>query len=190
VTAKPIILCDIDGIIVNFTAAYLELVERTTGRVHREHEIHSFNFHESIVSKGEDLAIWKHIASTPGFVHALPLYKDALDFLEVLRSLGRVVACTSPASPLWTAERAQWLREVARFDRRDIVVTNDKSLIYGDYLIDDHYDNIQAWEGAPQNSRDGVGLLFRRPWNFKHEHHTTAYVYQDVLDLIDESEAR
>lgn len=187
---RPTILLDIDGVLLNFTRVYLDLVEATTGRTHREEEIHSFDYRESIVSKDEDEAIWRRIAGTPGLVMGLPEYEGAMAFLAALRLRGRVVACTSPASALWTAERAQWLLDVAGFNKRDIVICSDKALVRGDYLIDDHYTNIQEWEAADLSSGSGsLGILFTRPWNWKFNHHTRAWNYPEVLKFIDECEA-
>lgn len=191
-STKPTVLCDIDGILLDFTSVYLLFVEKTTGRTHREEEIHSFNYQECIVSKGEDLAIWKLIAETPGLVYNLPLYEGAMLFLSRLRERGRVVACTSPAGPRWTAERAEWLLKAAFFDRKDIVVASDKALVHADYLVDDHFDNIVAWENAANGRTPGasLGVLLSRPWNWKHSHHTRAWNYAEVLAFIDECEQR
>lgn len=179
---KPIILCDIDGVLLNFTRVYLEHVLSTTGRVHHESEIHSFTYSDSIVSKEEDAAIWKIITSTPGLVLDLPEYDGAMDFLRKLRKLGRVVACTSPAGPLWTAERAQWLLERGGFCKRDMVICSDKSLVHGDYLIDDHFVNTYEWDAFDE---DRTSILFTRPWNRKHPHHCRVHNYAETLELIE-----
>jgi 5'(3')-deoxyribonucleotidase len=186
---EPTILCDVDGILLDFTSTYLQLVEEMFGRKHHESELHSFNYHESIVSKSEDRAIWARIEKTPGLVlNSIPLYEGSMKFLSQLRDIGRVVACTSPASALWTAERATWLREKAHFDRKDIVIASDKSLVVGNYLVDDHFDNVHAWSAAKSRAADdGLGILLSRPWNIKHSMDyvgVRAHDYSEVLRAI------
>lgn len=179
--SKPTILCDIDGVLTNFTSTYLDLLYAFTGRRHPQSAVTSFNFTECVSSKYEDAAIWRHIAATPGLVRDLPLYDGALDFLAELRKAGRVVACTSPAGPLWTAERSQWLLEVAGFHKRDIVIASDKALVCGDFLIDDAVHNITEWEAAYVG--DG-GIVMGRPWN-AHWTGERCHDYEDVLDFFD-----
>lgn len=180
---KPTILVDVDGILVDFASTYLELLFCHTGRRHHQDEIHSFDFHLSVSSKEEDAAIWKHVTSTPGLVSAIPVYDGAMVFLDELRKLGRVVACTSPAGPLWTAERAQWLLQVAGFHKRDVVIASDKSLVRGDYLIDDATHNIEGWVAE---NRHGLGILFDRPWNRSAGcvNYTKAQHYAHVLEIL------
>lgn len=180
---RPIILCDVDGILVDFTKSYLSLLHADTGRLHAEHEIHSFDYAESIASKEEDARIWKQIAAKTGFVYNLPVYDGALDFLVQLRDLGRVVACTSPAGAVWTAERYDWLLQVAGFDKNDIVVTRAKGLVHGDFLIDDAHHNILDWEASALGD-ERLGVLFDRPWNAKYSHHTRAGDYAEVLRTL------
>lgn len=181
---KPIILCDVDGILVDFTVAYLRLLKLHTGRLHTEAEIHSFNYEECIASKAEDEYVWKWIGKTKNFVYNLPTYPGWRTFLANLRLRGRVVACTSPASGRWTAERYQWLIDRAGFCKNDIVITRCKELVHGDFLIDDAHHNVEAWESF-DSSGSRVGILFNRPWNAKCSHHTRAATYEEILKHLE-----
>ncbi len=161
---RPVILCDVDGILVDFAESYLRLLREMFGVHKTEADITSFHFEQCVSTPEQDRAIWQDIARNPGFVYNLPVYDGAMGFLAELRQLGRVVACTSPANPLWTAERAQWLLDKGGFEKRDIVVASDKSLVMGDVLIDDAIHNLEGWRMGPGGIR-GYGLLMNRPWN-------------------------
>lgn len=173
-----VILLDIDGVIVDFTSAYLDVLATQTGRRHSADDVTCFDYGRCVATPAEDAAVWRHVGATPGFVYDLPLYDGALDFLAELREHGRVVACTSPASAQWAAERYQLLIDVAGFDKRDIVIARSKELVHGDFLIDDAAHNIEEWEAA---NEDRFGILFDRPWNRHRDHHTRASGYAGVL---------
>lgn len=161
---KPeIILLDIDGVIVDFKDTYLMLLKELHGVHKTEADITNFDFTKCIATVEQDRAIWRHIERSPGMVYNFAVYDGAMDFLAELRQLGRVVACTSPANANWTAERSQWLQDKAGFSKRDIVLASDKSLIGGDYLIDDLVKNLAEW--SEEGGCGGYPLLFDRPWN-------------------------
>jgi 5'(3')-deoxyribonucleotidase len=186
---KPFILCDVDGILVDFIDSYLVLHEELNGIKKTEADVTSFYFHECVATREQDAAIWRHIQRSPGFVYNLPVYDGAMDFLAELRQLGRVVACTSPANPLWTAERAQWLLDKAGFAKKDIVVASDKALVVGNFLIDDAVHNLDAWyESMCVNSQTyPKPILFDRPWNRSNTNLRRAKNYAQVLEIAKEN---
>lgn len=175
---QDVIGVDVDGVLVNFAGEYLRLLGELHG-VHRsEANITSFSFDQCVSTPEQDRSIWQHIQATPGLVYALPVYEGAMDFLAALRQKGRVVACTSPANPLWTAERAQWLVDKAGFAKRDVIIASDKALCAFDYLVDDHLKNTAEWQAGA--GMGGFALLFDRPWN--HNGTAGAEYWQRVLD--------
>lgn len=176
---EPVILCDVDGVLVDFTETYLRLNAELNKRYHVEADITSFNFAECITTPEQDKKIWRHIERSPGMVYNLPLYDGARDFLAALRECGRVVACTSPANPLWTAERAQFLMDKCGFHKKDIVIASDKALVVGDYLIDDAVHNLDSWQHW-----GSLGILMTRPWNLSDDKHYRVKTYEDVLKTL------
>lgn len=180
---QHVILLDIDGVLVDFTSAYLDVLAAQTGRHHTADDVTCFDYGSCVATPAEDAAVWRHIGLTPGFVYGLPFYDGALDFLAELREHGRVVACTSPTGAQWAAERYQWLLDAAGFDKRDIVIARDKSLVHGDFLIDDAAHNVAEWEAV---NEDRFGVLFDRPWNRSVDHHTRCRDYESVLDVVAE----
>ncbi len=184
---RETILTDVDGILVDFSNEYLRLLELLYGVRKTEADITDFDFRKCVSTTYQDVGIWDYISRHSGFVYNLPTYVGAMGFLAELRALGRVVACTTPAGPYWTAERSQWLLREAGFDKKDIVVAGDKSIIHGDYLIDDAEHNCKAWSNGA--GKGGFALLMDRPWN--ESANPSSYWkrcedYQDIIDTIKE----
>lgn len=184
---QDIILLDVDGVIIDFANHYLSLLARRHG-VHRsESNITTFHFEQCVSTPDQNKAIWQHIEATPGLVYGLPAYDGAMDFLAALRQKGRVVACTSPANALWTAERAQALQDRFGFAKRDIVVASDKSLVTGDFLIDDALHNCKEWQNGA--GMGGFALLMDRPWNqtsVGDEYWQRVLDYEHTLETLEE----
>ncbi len=169
---------DIDGVCCDFAETYLRLLRELHGVVRREEDITNFDFSKCVATPQQDKAIWDYIERSPGLVYNLPLYDGAKGFLAELRQLGRVVACTAPASPRWAAERWQWLEDKAGFKSNDIVLTHSKNFCAFDFLVDDAEHNLRSWG-------HGSKVLFARPWNrVDSEDSYRAHDYADVLDFI------
>lgn len=148
---KPVILLDIDGVIIDFVGPIC--------RYFGCQEPRYWDLRDLGLDKGEiDSLVCRR-----DFCTELDPYHAALDFLIDLREIGRVVAVTSPydRSRYWASERYHVLRSLG-FAKQDIIIGKDKSLIWGDVLIDDCPENVSSFVGSnPERS----GLLLDRPWN-------------------------
>jgi len=81
-----------------------------------------------------------------------------------LRDMGfRVIFATS--TPIETAGRKfHWLKQWEfNPEIREYIEIGDKSLLHGDFMIDDCYGNVKGFSGQ--------GYLLSRPWNIKHTWH-------------------
>jgi 5'(3')-deoxyribonucleotidase len=80
----------------------------------------------------------------PGFFLNLKPYPDALEAIIKLAKIHNVVICSSPNSHIYAAsaqEKTQWIREnlpVLDGKNTTLILCDDKTLIYADYLIDDN----------------------------------------------------
>lgn len=174
------ILLDIDGVLVDFLHPFFDVIHEVTGRRHFPEEMTTWAVEESLASKDEVAAAWRLINARPGWVRALPLFPGAREFLRALRARYRVVACTSPASPRWAAERAERLLTLG-FGWRDIVLTRDKSHVCGAALIDDSPANLDGWWKA----QPGRTILLSQPWNRTAAPvHTRVEGYEAALDAL------
>lgn len=104
----------------------------------------------------------------PGFFENLPVIPGGKEALELMSSLGhQVFICTSPLTRYddCVLEKYNWVAKNLGYEwTRKMIVTSDKTLVYGDLLIDDkpypHGVGIANWEhvlyDAPYN-RDVEG---------------------------------
>lgn len=111
-------------------------------------------------------ALQKDIESvyhTPGFFKALPVISGGKEALEHMRAIGHeVFICTSPL-PRYddcVLEKYDWVaRNLGHEWTKRMIVTRDKTLVHGDFLIDDKPEPIgvrtPVWEhiiyDAPYN---------------------------------------
>ena len=88
----------------------------------------------------------------------------AVRYTGWLREFGfRLIFVTFRGDFSHSGRKFEWLNNNGFYvEDRDYVETNDKSIIYADYMIDDNYENISNFRG--------YGVLYTRPWN-KHENH-------------------
>jgi 5'-nucleotidase len=97
-----------------------------------------------------------------GFYASLPLIRGAVEGIEKLAESNDVWICTSPKvdNPYCASEKFEWIRRFLRekWVRRTII-TKDKTVVKGDYLIDDK-PNIQG-EYVPEWEQ----IVYDHPYN-------------------------
>ncbi len=156
------LLVDMDGVIVNFEAQVLKtwrqqypertfvpLEERRTFRVRDDYPL----FTQDIEA----------IYNEPGFFENLPPIAGAIDALTTLDKLGHQVRiCSSPLASYndCVEEKYRWVDRNLGLEWIDrVILARDKTLIYGDILIDDRPELTGArkpfWEH----------VLFDQPYN-------------------------
>lgn len=136
-----IILLDMDGPLADFD---LHFWERCTADGHQFDVAHpSLQHHrfftEHIPNRRERSAA-RQMVDTSGWFRSLPVTPGAIEGVEALRSAGHEVwVCTKPleVNPTCRDEKAAWLAEHMPFLERRLIIAPDKSLIYGDVLLDD-----------------------------------------------------
>jgi 5'(3')-deoxyribonucleotidase len=157
---RPFIIgLDVDGVVADLVGALLRALHDRTGQLLIPEQIHSFDLRTML---GDSMDIASDILSEKGFVRDIQPYPNAIDGIEQLRRIGRVVFVTTPfhPSPTWSHERTAWLVKHTRARRRDIVLLDDKTLFCGSLLIDDAPHQLEAW------TRDGrAAIRVVRPWN-------------------------
>lgn len=131
---KPLIYIDMDDVMCEFTAAH----------------------NQSKFSSPEI----EYPQSVPGFFLALKPVKDAIDIVNELREQFDVYILTAPSTrnPHCYSEKRIWIEE--HFDyafTKKLILSPNKGLLIGDYLIDDHTS------GRGQESFQGRVLHFGSP---------------------------
>jgi len=132
--AKPVVLVDMDGVIVDWDRGFLEAWGGRTpvNRTHYEMEkcVPAERFAEAM-----------ELFCSEGFFRKLPAMEGALTALNQLLSKGfEVLICTAPfaKSRYCAQEKWEWVREKLGDDwLKRMVITQDKTTVRGDILIDD-----------------------------------------------------
>lgn len=120
------------------------------------------------------------IKNTPGWWAELQPLTRGMAIVDMLRRIGfRLTICSKGPSRsvnAWT-EKVQWVQKY--IPDADIVLTQDKSLIYGRILVDDWPDYIKPWlEARPR----GIVLMPATPSNkrFRHPRVFRIDTYEDL----------
>ena len=157
------IILDCDGVLSDFVAGMLPLVEEVTGKRFTHADVTMFNFVEALgLSKTDGAAVKKLIGSRQGFAAALPPYPSARQGVRRLRELGDIFCVTSPwdTNPWWRSERDSWLALHFGIDR--VEHASDKSDYDADLFVDDHSSHVRDWLSKRP---DRAAVFWRTPHN-------------------------
>lgn len=162
---KKIILVDMDGVLADFEGRFLE----NWRKKFPNHPIIPLAERETFYLE-EDYpdGLKKDIESifrAPGFFQNLKIISGSKEALTKMESLGHeVFICTSPISKYENCvlEKYHWVSKNLGYEwTKKMIVTKDKTLIYGDILIDDKPKHLGV--------KDPVWkyVLFDAPYNKK-----------------------
>jgi 5'(3')-deoxyribonucleotidase len=158
-----IIACDVDNVMVDFCYTYLKILNQLTGMDKKYEDIIDFDFSKCVCNKTQDAMVWNYIDNNPGIVSGIPEIPNAFRSIEHLRTLGKVVALTSPhLGPTWMYERAQALMMNFGFTKKEIIFCSDKHLVPGDFLIEDSLNNVNEYKRHHPNA---IVFLLDTPYN-------------------------
>ena len=140
---------DCDGILANFTAGVLVIVEEVTGKRFTPADVTVFDFTKALgLSTTEAVAVKKTLGTRRGFTASLPPYPEARQGVRRLRELGEVFCVTHPweSNQWWRAERDSWL---AMHFGIDVVYHDDNKTGYeADVFVDDKSSHVRDWLSA------------------------------------------
>lgn len=143
------IALDADGVICDFTAGALRVVEEVTGRRYAPADVTEFDFTKALgLSVDEARAVKDIISARRGFAASLAPYPGARQGVRRLRELGDVFCVTSPwdSNAWWRQERESWLALHFGIDR--VHHAEDKSAYEADVFVDDRSKHVRAWQVA------------------------------------------
>jgi 5'(3')-deoxyribonucleotidase len=168
---------DVDDVSAKLAPVWLGLYNKDYDDNLTENDITDWNIHNFVKPECglhiydylRDPHIYDNVKPTPG----------ALEGTNALREMGfRVLFATS--CPVEVAGRKFiWLRDWGFIKKeRDYIEIRDKSLLRGDFMIDDNYDNVHGFVGC--------GFLMEAPWNIKYEWAYRADNWEDVINKLKE----
>lgn len=177
--SNNLILCDMDGVLVDVQSrTHLPLLNEKFGTGYTLEDLERFDYFEYMPEEHAQFMIdcWHRedlydgVSPEPG----------AMEGVEQLRELGRVVVVSSPMDGHGTS-KLRWLTDHG-FSRDNRVLAKDKALIdiEGALLIDDGPEFLREHRGPK--------IVFDRPWNrhleISHWPYTArAHSWSDVVTL-------
>lgn len=150
---KRIVYVDVDGVLVNPNRHFLDELNRAIGTTYEYKDITAFNYYDCFPREHADILMrmWGSATLYDGW----PPEPGAMEAVEEIRTFARVVAISSLTEG-HADSKYSWLLGKG-FDRKDIFLATDKSLVRGAVLIDDRIENLMGF--------DGEGICFPQPWN-------------------------
>lgn len=181
---QPIVLVDMDGPLADFDAEFFAACERNGWAMDCtiEQQRHRFAT-DHIPDKAHRAAARAHVDSTDWFRH-LPVTRGAIEGMAVLAEHADVWICSKPleANATCRDDKAWWLAKHFGDEwARRLILAPDKSLVYGDLLLDDapNPDWYLRCTWRP--------VIFPTPWNgagSKWDDIDARWTWGDPIDVL------
>lgn len=149
-STRKTIAIDMDGVLANNMAHYLDYHFKETGNRILEEEIQGKP--EERCFEDPD-AVYRYL-KMPDFFRTLPMNPDAQEVVKKLNDHFNVFIVSAAMEFPWSlVEKYEWLGEHFPFITwHQIVFCGNKGIINADYMIDDHIYNLRSFSGT--------GLIF------------------------------
>ncbi len=159
------ILLDMDGVLANFEQRVMDLFrerypyrpsiplnQRTTFYVKEQYP-------------KQDQPLLEEICNSRGFYHGIPPIEGAIDAVREMEQKYELFICTSPArTQFCIPEKLEWIeRYLGKAFTQRTIITRDKTIIMGNYLIDDKPEI----KGVQQPTWEHI--IFTQPYNLNVE---------------------
>jgi 5'-nucleotidase len=167
------ILVDMDGVLADIYPRFFELYEEETGLKKTMDEITGLKESEAF----PEALRW---VETPGFFRTIPVMPESQRVLKLLNETYEIIIISMATEfPVSLTDKQLWLNDNFPFiSWKQIVFCGDKSLIAADMMIDDHFKNLDHF--------DGETLMFIQPHNRNNtDHcHKTVSSWRDIEKLL------
>jgi 5'(3')-deoxyribonucleotidase len=151
------ILCDADGVLVDFVGLVLDYVYKAKGLSYLPSAIDQWDCFAALGLQ-EHWPYFREQCDRLQLCRSMRPMLGAAEFLAGLRARGEVAICTTPMTPGWLTQRAEWL-EAFGVPLKDQIHCHAKQDLarFGtisspsagwDVLIDDKVENCEAFKNA------------------------------------------
>lgn len=175
----PIVLIDADGVLLDYTSAYLAEFYSVTGvsvvpsQVTDWHlENNDFFTNAAMLMGLEPSDLSKMLTNRikqPGWGLSIKPYLEAQLGLSLLSKVAEIHVVTAPwrGSPDWTSTREKVLWESFRIPANHVHHSSKKHLFFGDVLIDDKEANVDEWANhwSSYTFTRHKAILFKQSYN-------------------------
>jgi 5'-nucleotidase len=161
------ILVDMDGVLVDVYQRFFELHREETGVRKSVDDIAG-------QLEGEAFPRFFSWVKQPGFFREMPVIPDSQRVMKKMNDRYDIVVVSMATEfPASLIDKQSWLEEHFPFiSWKQLVLCGNKSLIKADIMIDDHFKNLDNFEGEtilftqPHNMNAGV-IRHRRVFSWK-----------------------
>lgn len=177
------LLLDVDGVLADCNKAVWRAARKMfTRKLPHYKTWDKYEFHDAMgLTRSEKEYFYKTLAKKDNVGYNIEWYPGAQSFVEHLGFTNKVVFVTAPYRGLnhWVEARYGLLDHFLGRRNYSIVLTADKHLVVGDWLVDDKWENIE--KNLPR------GILFEQKWNesARSSAEYTAKDYTEVLKLVE-----
>jgi 5'-nucleotidase len=152
------ILVDMDGVIADVYTRFFELYEKETGKKKTMEEIIGLKEGEAFPE------VYRWVATT-GFFRTIPVMKDSQRVLKLLNEKYEIIIVSMATEyPQSLTDKQLWLNDNFPFiSWKQVVFCGNKNLIRADIMIDDHFKNLDNF--------DGDTIMYIQPHNINNTTH-------------------
>jgi len=159
-------LCDVDGVIADFTGLYMNATEQALGYRFRREDLKEWDIGKAMHLSQDEKNKVHGILDMPGMGKHLQPYPNAVaGAKKIMGMVDEFYFVTSPLSsnPTWVMDRDEWIdKYFGKGQSKKIIYTHDKYPICGSFLLDDKPQHISEWKKEWPN---GVGIIWDQPYN-------------------------
>lgn len=162
-----------DGVLADVYTRFFNLYEEETGVKKSMDNLIG-------LKEGEAFPEFYRWIETPGFFRTIPVMPDSQRVLKLLNeSYEIVVVSMATEFPTSLTDKQLWMNDNFPFiSWKQVVFCGNKSLIPADLMIDDHFKNLDNFEGET--------IMFIQPHNKNNTNHPhkTVSSWQDIERLL------
>ncbi|MEM9327479.1 MAG: 5'(3')-deoxyribonucleotidase [Bacteroidota bacterium] len=171
--AKDRLIVDMDGVLADIYEQYITMYSEESGKRVSKQDVLGQSELEAFPNSKEYLR-------RPGFFRNAPVIDGAIKVLQDLNEAYEVFIVSSAMEfPNGLQEKYYWMEEHFPFiSWRQLVLCGSKQVISGDIMIDDHFKNLDFFEGKT--------LLFTQPHNHGADEngHTRVLGWGEVAKML------
>ena len=170
---KQRLIVDMDGVLADVYEQFLKYEEAETGFRQKIDTLYGKPEHDAFKNGGL-------YVRTKGFFRHAPVINGSIPALLRLNDQYELfIVSAATEFPQSMEEKYHWLDEHFPFiSWQQMVFCGLKSVVKGDIMIDDHFRNLDNFEGRT--------ILFTQPHNYGQDNktHTRVSSWQEILDLL------
>jgi len=170
---KKRILVDMDGVLADVYHRFFDRHEEETGVRKKMDEIIG-------LKEGEAFPLLQKWVTIPGFFRTIPVMPGSQRVMKLLNQKYEVIVVSMATEfPESLTDKQLWLHDNFPFiSWRQSVFCGNKSLINADIMIDDHFKNLDNF--------DGETIMFIQPHNINSSshNHKTVCSWEEIEKLL------